>query len=203
MASWLSLRSIPCSRFPKPIPSVWLPTVNRSPLPGIIPQSPWLQLPASVDTSGLTTLSEVWKAASWLVYVVLTLFRVSQISEFTPQLLQMLPPSQWMAMDAGISPLSFSSLIPGCRLVALVSSFFPLPPVPSSLSPTKFYTDPDIPSQYSGSPSRAHLVFCENCCISRRSWCIRGERWAPLPPTALSSCPPPFVHVLETSFPFC
>ena len=35
--------------------------VNRSPHPGIIPQSPWLQLPASVDTSGLTTLSEVWK----------------------------------------------------------------------------------------------------------------------------------------------
>ena len=87
------------------------------------------------------------KAAAWLVYVVLTLFRLSQISEFTPQLLQMRPSSQWMAMDAGISPLSFSSLTPWCRLVALVSSFFPLPPVPSFLCPTEFCMDPDIPSQ--------------------------------------------------------
>ena len=86
------------------------------------------------------------------------MFRLSQISEFTPQLLQMLPPSQWMAMDAGISPLSFSSLTPWCRLVALVCSFFPLPPVPSFLCPTEFCMDPDIPSQCSGSPSSAHLV---------------------------------------------
>ena len=93
--------------------------VNRSPHPGIIPQYPWLQLPASVDTSGLTTLSKVWKAAAWLVYVVLTPLRLSQISEFTPQLLQMPPPSQWMAMDAGISPLCFSSISPRCRLVPL------------------------------------------------------------------------------------
>ena len=93
--------------------------VNRSRHPGIIPQYPWLQLPASVDTSGLTTLSKVWKAAAWLVYVVLTPLRLSQISEFTPQLLQMPPPSQWMAMDAGISPLCFSSISPRCRLVPL------------------------------------------------------------------------------------
>ena len=36
--------------------------------------------------------------------MVLTPFRLSQISEFSPQLLQMPPPSQWMAMDTGISP---------------------------------------------------------------------------------------------------
>ena len=96
----------------------------------VILQCPWLQLPASVDTSGLTTLSEVWKAAAWLVYVVLTLFRLSQISEFTPQLLQMPPPSQWMAMDAGISPLCFSSFSPRCRLVPLALLLLS----PSSLS---------------------------------------------------------------------
>ena len=74
------------------------------------------------------------KAAAWLVYVVLTLFRLSQISEFTLQLLQMRPSSQWMAMDAGISPLSFSSLIPRCRLdpLALLLLF------PSSLSLLSF-----------------------------------------------------------------
>ena len=69
--------------------------------------------------------------------VVLTPFRLSQISEFTPQLLQMPPLSQWMAMDAGISPLHFSSLSPRCRLVPLAlllspSSLFLLSP--SSLS---------------------------------------------------------------------
>jgi len=104
--------------------------VNRRPHPGVIPQSPWLQLPASMHTSGLTTLSEVWKAAAWLVYVVLTPLRLSQSSEFTPQLLQMPPLSQWMAMDAGISPLHFSSLSPRCRLVPLALLLLS----PSSLS---------------------------------------------------------------------
>ena len=98
------------------MPSERLPTINRSPHPGIILQSPWLQLPASVDTSGLTTLSEVLEAAAWLVYVVLTPFRLSQSSEFTLQLLQMPPPSQWMAMDVGIFSLCFSSLSPRCKL---------------------------------------------------------------------------------------
>ena len=136
MASWLSLRSIPCSTFlwSHPIPSGWLPTVNRSPHPGIILQSPWLQLPASVDTSGLTTLSEVWKAATWLVCVVLIPFRLSQISEFTPQQLQMTPPSQWTSMDAGISLLCFSSLSPRCRLVPLALLLLS----PSSLSLLSF-----------------------------------------------------------------
>ena len=57
--------------------------------------------------------------AAWLVYVVLPLFRLSQISDFTPQKLQMPPPSQWMAMDAGISPLCFSSFSPRCKLLPL------------------------------------------------------------------------------------
>ena len=62
--------------------------------------------------------------------MVLTLFRLSQISEFTPQLLQMPPPSQWMAMDAGISPYFFSPLTPWCRLVPLALLLLS----PSSLS---------------------------------------------------------------------
>ena len=48
--------------------------------------------------------------------MVLTPFRLSQSSEFTLQLLQMPPPSQWMGMDAGISPLRYSSLSPRCKL---------------------------------------------------------------------------------------
>ena len=39
----------------------------------------------------------------------------------------MSPPSQWTAMDAGISPLSFNSFSPGCRLVLLALLLFPLP----------------------------------------------------------------------------
>ena len=119
MASWLSLRSTPCSRFPPSHPIRLTPHSQQESSPWDHSANPWLQLPASVDTSGFTTLSKVWKAAAWLVYVVLTVFRLSQISEFTPQLLQMPPPSQWMAMDAGISPLCFSSLTPWCRLVPL------------------------------------------------------------------------------------
>ena len=46
--------------------------------------------------------------------VVLTPFRLSQISEFTPQLLQLPPLSQWMAMDTGIwhVPLALLFLSP-------------------------------------------------------------------------------------------
>ena len=43
------------------------------------------------------------------------------------------PPSQWMAMDVGISPLHFSSLIPRCRLVPLALLLSP-----SSLSLLSF-----------------------------------------------------------------
>ena len=93
-----------------------------------------LQLPASMGTSGLTILSEVWKAAAWLVYVVLTPFWLSQFSEFTSQQLQMTPPSQWMAIDVGISPLCFSSLIPRCRPVPLALLLLS----PSSLSLLSF-----------------------------------------------------------------
>ena len=75
--------------------------------------------PSFLDTSGLRTVSEVCKVAAWLVCVVLTLLRLSQISEFTLQLLQMPPPSQWMAMEAGISPVRFSSSSLRCRLVPL------------------------------------------------------------------------------------
>ena len=46
---------------------------------------------------------------------------------------------------------------------------FPFLLVPSFLCPTEFCMDLNIPSQYSGTPSSAHLVFCGNCCVSRHS----------------------------------
>ena len=119
MASWLSLRSTPCSRFPPSHP-IWLTAQGQqesSPRDhSAIPMGP---APSFLDTSGLRTVSEVCKVAAWLVCVVLTLLRLSQISEFTLQLLQMPPPSQWMAMEAGISPVRFSSSSLRCRLVPL------------------------------------------------------------------------------------
>ena len=42
-----------------------------------------LQLPAPVCTGGQTCLSRLHRAAAQIVYVVLTLFRLSQISSFT------------------------------------------------------------------------------------------------------------------------
>ena len=56
------------------------------------------------------------------------------ISEFTPQQLQMPPPSQWTAMDTGIYPLCFSSLSPRFRLVPLALLLLS----PSSLSLLSF-----------------------------------------------------------------
>ena len=80
-----------------------------------------------------------------------------------------LPCPQWMAMDMGISP-ALQLLHPLVQAGPTCSppsfSFFL---VPSFLCPTELCMDPDIPSQGSRSPSSARLVFCENCCISRRS----------------------------------
>ena len=169
MASWLSLRSIPCSIFPPSHPIRLTPDSQQESSPWDHSTIPMAPAPSFRGHQWTYNSVRGMKAAAWLVYVVLTLFRLSQISEFTLQLLQMRPSSQWMAMDAGISPLSFSSLIPRCRLVPCSLPSFPFLLVPSFLCSTKLYMDPDILSQYSGSPASIHLVFCENCCIFRRS----------------------------------
>ena len=80
-----------------------------------------------------------------------------------------LPCPQWMAMDMGISP-ALQLLHPLVQAGPTCSPpSFPFFLVPSFLCPTELCMDPDIPSQGSRSPSSARLVFCENCCISRRS----------------------------------
>ena len=103
--------------------------------------------------------------AAWLVYVVLPLFRLSQISDFTPQKLQMPPPSQWMAMDAGISPLCFSSFSPRCKLLPLALLLLSL----SSLFLLSFVLLSSVwiwiflLSSHGVLP--IFMVFCENCWI--------------------------------------
>ena len=69
-----------------------------------------------------------------------------------------LPCPQWMAMDMGISP-ALQLLHPLVQAGPTCSPpSFPFFLVPSFLCPTELCMDPDIPSQCSGSPSRAHLV---------------------------------------------
>ena len=72
----------------------------------------------------------------------------------------------WMR---GSLPCASASSPPGAVWSPCSPPPFPFLLVCSFLYPTKFCMDPDIPSQFSGSPSSAHLVFCGNCCISRHS----------------------------------
>ena len=43
---------------------------------------------------------------------------------------------------------------------------------------------------WSGTPVLSQLVFCMHFCLKVYSWCIRGERCTPHPPTPLPSCSP-------------
>ena len=128
MASWLSLRSISWSRFPPSHPIRLTPHGQQRSSPWDHSTIPMAPAPSFHGHQWTSNPVQGMKAAAWLVYVVLTPFRLSQISEFTPQPLQMHPRSLWTAMDAGISPLRFSFLTPRCSLVPLLSSSFPLPP---------------------------------------------------------------------------
>ena len=119
MASWLSLRSISWSRFPPSHPIRLTPHGQQRSSPWDHSTIPMAPAPSFHGHQWTYKPVQGMNDAAWLVYVVLPLFRLSQISDFTPQKLQMPPPSQWMAMDAGISPLCFSSFSPRCKLLPL------------------------------------------------------------------------------------
>ena len=165
MASWLSLRSISWSRFPPSHPIRLTPRGQQRSSPWDHSTIPMAPAPSFHGHQWTSNPVQGMKAAAWLVYVVLTPFRLSQISEFTPQLLQMPPPSQWMAMDAGISPYFFSPLTPWCRLVPLALLLLS----PSSLSLFSFVLLSSVwiwiflLSSHGVLP--IFMVFCENCWI--------------------------------------
>ena len=169
MASWLSLRSISWSRFPPSHPIRLTPRGQQRSSPWDHSTIPMAPAPSFHGHQWTSNPVQGMKAAAWLVYVVLTPFRLSQISEFTPQPLQMHPGHCGRPWMRGSLPCASASSPPGAVWSPCSPPPFPFLLVCSFLYPTEFCMDPDIPSQFSGSPSSAHLVFCGNCCVSRHS----------------------------------
>ena len=133
MASWLSLRSIQCSACPPSHPIRLTPHGQQASSPwdhSTVPMAPapsfrghqWTYNPIR----GMRGCSMACLCGS---HSVQTVTLVSSLPK-----LQMTPPSQWMGMDVGISPLRFSSLSPRCRQVPLALLLLS----PSSLSLLSF-----------------------------------------------------------------
>ena len=124
---------------------------------------PNLRVPAPSCTSShaLGSLSRVHRAVAWIVCVVLTSFKLTQISCLTLWQSHMLSfhPSwlPWMWE----SNSHFSSLNPWVqvRSHSLAFSFS----LPSFIPPS--FADLYFPFQLSGTPARTQLVLCESLCI--------------------------------------
>ena len=123
---------------------------------------PTLQLPAASHSRGLASLPRVQRAAERIVCVVLTPFRLSQISCCILQQSQMLLlcPKQ-LPRYGDLTPASVSAQLRCSR----VNPDHP----PSSFSLlaclTKFCVGLCIPFWSSGSPACSQLVFCKTFCI--------------------------------------
>ena len=168
--------SFPLGAFP-----MW---ISFLPSPQLSPQSqqqflawycspiPTLHLPATMHSRGLASLYGVQRAVVRIICVVLTTFRLSQISCFTLRQPQMLPfcPKQ-LPWIWGSHPC-FSSPTIWLQAVLLILLLF----FPSYLHPTKFCMSLYIPFQWPVTPASTQLVLYEVFCIWRYSHDASLER---------------------------
>lgn len=100
---------------------------DRSPIPMLL-------LPATVHFSGLVSLFRVRRTTAWIVSMILSPFRLSQISCFTlwhPQMFPFL--SQLIDLHAGVSP---ASAHPPARYRSGATHSSPCPLLPSFILPS-------------------------------------------------------------------
>ena len=157
------------------LPSLGLPPCNQQgSLSWDCPLIPVLQRLAAIHSHGLESFSGVWRSMAWIARIILTPFRLSQISGFT------------------LHSRLCSAECPGVGISALhqvqlwfcsPSSSFPFPPSSYRILRGSVYYFP-----WSGTPASFQLVLCEIVFTYRCSWCIHGERCAPCPPTPTPAC---------------
>ena len=145
-------KAFPTMDFHPSISSGRLPIVKNS------PGSPWDCSPIPASSSqplcalvDLHPCLEVCRTMAWMVCVVLTPFRLLQISCFTLIVSDVSPPSQPIAPDTGISPL-LQLTNPQLQFVLLSLL------LPSFLHPTELCVDPHISFQLSG--TSAGISWC-------------------------------------------
>ena len=110
---------------------------------------PMLQLPATMHTKELSSLTGAHRAVAWIVYVLLTPFRLSQIND-TASLsnsFKCFSSISNYSSHGGISPLLqlFHPSVP----LSVFCCF------PSFLHPTEFCVDQYIPFWWSGTPANS------------------------------------------------
>ena len=122
---------------------------------------PMLQLPATYS-GGLVSLSMVCRAMAWIVRVVLTPLRLSQISCFTlwkPQMLSLCP--NWL--PTGDLPFAAALIPQGRRFSSPTLLLF----FPYFLHSTTFCVYLCIPFWWPRIPASSQLVLCETFCVWR------------------------------------
>ena len=181
MAAWLSSTVISYHSLLPHIPSVHLSAVNNSSHPGIAPQS------LSSSSQLLHLLGHllpcpgyIWLRRGLLILIV---FRLPHISCFTLSLKYFSSDSD-NCPDVEIGPLLQFPCPPraGSGLVPLL--FFPLVPSPYQVLHGSICSFPLVWYSCPLSVGVVHALVC----LKIHSWCIRGGRSTPCPPSALPPC---------------
>ena len=182
MAAWLSATGASHRNLLPHLPLICLSTVNSRPCPRIAPQSlNSSSQPLPLPGDPRSCLTYVWLGKDCLILIQ---FRLPQISCFTLSLNCFSSDSD-SCPSVGIRPLLQFPYLLRAGPVLLILLFPPLVPLSYWVLRGSIYSFPLVRSSCS-------LSWCFVCISVSEvySWCIRGERCAPCPPTPLPSCSP-------------
>ena len=183
MAAWLSSTGTSHHNLLPHIPLICLSAVNRSPRPGIAPQS------LNSSSQSLHLLGDLRPYVGYVWHgwgkdcLILIPFSLPQISCFTLSL-------KCFSSDSdncpcmGMGPLLQFPHLPRAGPVLLTLLFFCLVPPSYRVLHGSIYSFPLVRYSCPLSTGVLHALLC----LKVYSWCIRGERCTPRPPTPPPSC---------------
>ena len=147
MASWVSIRSIPCSRFPPPHSIRLTPHGQQESSPWDHSTIPMAPAPSFHGHQWTYNPVRGMKGCSMACLWFSLRSDCHRLVSSLPNCFNCLPRPSGRPWTWGSLPCASAPSPPGAGMSHLLSSFFPLPPCPFSPFPTKFCMDPDVPSQ--------------------------------------------------------